>query len=275
MEELIAMNTYGFIGVGNMGGALARAVCRKFPRETLLSGRTSARAESLAKELGCRASDAHTVAESCRYIFLGVKPQTMPELLSDLSPVFAARIKRGERFVLVSMAAGLTMNTISALSGGVPVIRIMPNTPVAVGAGMTLACADPSVTEEEFSELLSALEYAGRTDRIDEREMDAASVVAGCSPAYMFRFVKALADAGTALGLSAEKALTYAEQSMFGAAKLALETGTPPDELETAVCSPGGSTIEGIKSFERAELDRIVKEAASASYRRTKELAGK
>ena len=183
------MNTYGFIGVGNMGGALARAVCRKFPRETLLSGRTFARAESLAKELGCRASDAHTVAESCRYIFLGVKPQTMPELLSDLSPVFAARIKRGERFVLVSMAAGLTMNTISALSGGVPVIRIMPNTPVAVGAGMTLACADPSVTEEEFSGLLSALEYAGRTDRIDEREMDAASVVAGCAPACMFRFV--------------------------------------------------------------------------------------
>lgn len=269
------MNTYGFIGVGNMGGALARAVCRKFPRETLLSGRTFARAESLAKELGCRASDAHTVAESCRYIFLGVKPQTMPELLSDLSPVFAARIKRGERFVLVSMAAGLTMNTISALSGGVPVIRIMPNIPVAVGAGMTLACADPSVTEEEFSELLSALEYAGRTDRIDERDMDAASVVAGCSPAYMFRFVKALADAGAALGLSAKKALTYAEQSMFGAAKLALETGTPPDELEIAVCSPGGSTIEGIKSFERAELDRIVKEAASASYKRTKELAGK
>lgn len=176
------MNTYGFIGVGNMGGALARAVCRKFPRETLLSGRTSARAESLAKELGCRASDPRVVAESCRYIFLGVKPQTMPGLLSELSPVFAARIKRGERFVLVSMAAGLTTDTISSLSGGVPIIRIMPNTPVAVGAGMTLACADFSVTEEEFSGLLSALEYAGRTDRIDERDMDAASVVAAVPP---------------------------------------------------------------------------------------------
>ena len=111
--------------------------------------------------------------------------------------------------------------------------------------------------------------------KVEESEIDAASVISGCGPAFMFMFIKAMAEAGVSLGLKEEKARLYAEQTMLGSAKLALSTGTDPDELKVKVCSPGGTTIEGVKSFEKNELDRIVTDAVNASYKRTLELAGK
>ena len=127
--------TFSFIGTGNMGGALARAAVKKLPgSQVLLSNRTAARAETLAKELGCASGSVTRAAQEGRYIFLGVKPQMMEALLSQIAPILAART---DRFVLVTMAAGLTMERIAAMAGGAyPVIRIMPNTPCAVGEGV-------------------------------------------------------------------------------------------------------------------------------------------
>ena len=125
----------GFLGCGNMGGALAGA-CAKRTKHILLANRTPAKAEALAAELNCQAADNRAVAERCDLIFLGVKPQMMGALLAELAPVLSAR---QDRFVLVSMAAGLTIGTIRAMAGGnYPVIRIMPNTPAAIGEGMIL-----------------------------------------------------------------------------------------------------------------------------------------
>ena len=167
------------------------------------------------------------------------------------------------------------MDVIAGLGGGnLPVIRIMPNTPVSVGEGMILYTANPLVTEEEMEVFTEALSFAGKLDRIDEEKIDAASVISSCGPAFMFMFMKAMADAGVALGLSLEKSQLYAEQAMLGSAALALTTGESPEELKIKVCSPGGTTIEGVKSFEKNELDKIVSEAAIAAYRRTLELAG-
>lgn len=271
------MYTFGFIGVGNMGGALARAVCRKrSSEEVLLSNRTAEKAEALARELGCTAADNEGVARSCKYIFLGVKPQQLKELLSRLAPIWKERLSRGERFALVSMAAGTSVQTIASLCGvSLPVVRIMPNTPVSVGAGMVLYTANSLTTESELAELTSALALAGRTDGISEEEMDAASVVSGCAPAFAFMFLKALADAGARLGLDEKKSLFYAEQTLLGSARLAIETGKTPDSLKTEVCSPGGTTIEGVKSLEADGLEKVVFRAVSASYQRTLELAGK
>ena len=265
---------FGFIGTGNMGGALATAVCKRIgPQDVLLSDKAISKADKLADTLGCTVSDVLTVVESCRYIFLGVKPQMMAELFEEIRPVLQ---KRESRFLLVTMAAGLSMDVIAGLGGGnLPVIRIMPNTPVSVGEGMILYTANPLVTEEEMEVFTEALSFAGKLDRIDEEKIDAASVISSCGPAFMFMFMKAMADAGVALGLSLEKSQLYAEQAMLGSAALALTTGESPEELKIKVCSPGGTTIEGVKSFEKNELDKIVSEAAIASYRRTLELAGK
>ena len=129
-------NTFGFIGTGNMGGALAKAAAKRMdPAAILLANKTHAKAEALAAQLGCQAVTAAEAA-GCGYIFLGVKPQMMAGLLADLAPVLAAR---SDRFILVTMAAGLTMAQIRQLAGGdYPVIRIMPNTPVSVGEGVIL-----------------------------------------------------------------------------------------------------------------------------------------
>ena len=165
--------TFSFIGVGNMGGALARAAVKKLPPEQVfLSNRTFEKAEALAAELGCAAGPADRAARDGKFIFLGVKPQMMADLLAEIGPVLA---ERTDRFLLVTMAAGLTMARIAALAGGeYPVIRIMPNTPCAVGAGVVLCDANPLVTARELEEFSAALAGAGVIDRLDESLIDGA-----------------------------------------------------------------------------------------------------
>ena len=163
---------FGFIGTGNMGGALARAARRKLAGEDLLlANRTEAKAAALAKELGAPLSNNRTIAGNADYIFLGVKPQMMGGLLADVAPVLAAR---QDRFVLVTMAAGLTMARIAEMAGGDwPVIRIMPNTPCSIGEGMILYTPGPGVTAAETDSFLEAMAGAGRFSPIPERLMDA------------------------------------------------------------------------------------------------------
>ena len=158
------MKTMGFIGCGNMGGALARAVCRvAAPEDVVLANRTPAKAEALAAELGCR-TGTNEDAAGCDLVFLGVKPQMMAGMLAPLQAVFAARAAKGERFVLCTMAAGLTMAQIRQMAGsGYPVIRMMPNTPVALGAGMIQYCYD-DVEPEQLAEWLNAMAPAGCLD---------------------------------------------------------------------------------------------------------------
>ena len=265
---------FGFIGTGNMGGALARAIAEKTePEEMLLANRTEEKARILAEELGCDYGTNADAAGKCRYIFLGVKPQGMAALAEDISPVLAAR---GDRFILVTMAAGLSTERISALFGGnIPVIRIMPNTPVAIGEGMILCTANSLVTKEELAEFAEAMEYAGICDMISEEKIDAASVISGCGPAFMFMFISAFEEAGKALGLDGEKARLYAEQTMLGAAEMLLQGGEAPDVLKMRVCSPAGTTIEGVLALEQGGFSYTVQNAVTAAYRRTVEMTKK
>lgn len=265
------MATFGFIGTGNMGGALARAARRQLAGgELLLANRTREKAEALARELGCAVADGGQVAAQARYIFLGVKPQMMEGLLAELAPVLAAR---QDRFVLVTMAAGLTMDRICQMAGGsYPVIRIMPNTPCAVGAGVVLYDANPQVTAEELELFTEAMSDAGVLDRLDEHLIDAGSAVAGCGPAYVSLFIEALADGGVAAGLPRSKAVLYAIQMVEGSARLLLESAQHPGQMKDAVCSPGGSTIAGVWALERGGFRAAVMDAVISATKRNKEL---
>ena len=255
----------GFIGTGNMGGALARAARRKLAGEDLLlANRTEAKAAALAKELGASLSNNRTIAGNADYIFLGVKPQMMGELLAEIGPELGAR---KDRFVLVSMAAGLSIRDIQDMAGGdYPVLRVMPNTPCSIGEGMILYTPGPGVTEAETDSFLAAMAGAGRFALIPERLMDAGSAVAGCGPAFVDLFVEALADGGVACGLPRAQAQAFAAQMVLGSARLILESGNHPGVLKDAVCSPGGTTIQGVRKLEEAGFRGAVMDAVIAAF---------
>ena len=265
------MATFGFIGTGNMGGALARAACRRVPSDQVfLSNRTAEKARSLAEELGCRTADNQAVAESADFIFLGVKPQMMADLLSDIGPTLA---QRPSRFILMSMAAGLTIQRLQELAGGpYPVIRIMPNTPAAIGEGMILYTCGDGVAPDEEQVFLNAMAGAGRFSPLAEHLIDAGSAVSGCGPAFLDLFLEALADGGVACGLPRTQALEFAAQMAVGAGRLVLESGSHPGALKDAVCSPGGSTIQGVRALEAAGFRSAVMEAVIAAWEKNRAL---
>lgn len=265
----MAQYMMGFLGAGNMGGALAVAACKGVsPAQVILAD--PLRGGNLAAELGCAHADAKTVAAQAQYVFLGVKPQMMQALLDEIAPVLSAR---RDRFVLVSMAAGLAMEKLSTMLGGrFPMIRIMPNTAAAVGAGMILYDCNGLVTTEDTASFVEAMAQAGRFDRLSEHLIDAGSCVSGCGPAFVDLFMEALADGGVACGLPRDKALLYAEQMVLGAAKLALESGEHPARLKDMVCSPGGSTIQGVRVLEKGGMRSALIEAVAAAYEKTLDL---
>ena len=263
---------YGFIGCGNMGGAVARAVCKSAGAgDVLMANRTPAKAQALAAELGCACGTNEQVAGICDFIFLGVKPQMMADMLDELAPTLEAR-GESRPFVLVSMAAGLSMQQIRHMAGsGYPIIRMMPNTPVALGAGMIQYCHD-DVEPARLQEWLAAMQPAGRLDEVPETLIDAASAVSGCGPAWVYQFIEALADGGVAAGLPRVKAQEYAAQMVLGSARMVLESGSHPGALKDAVCSPGGSTIQGVRLLEERAFRGAVTDAVLAAYEKTKDL---
>lgn len=261
----------GFIGTGNMGGALVEAVCKVVdPATVLLSNRTRAKAQALANRFGCHVGTNEEVAAQCAYIFLGVKPQMMAD---TLAPLRETLLFRKEPFVLVSMAAGLTMEKIAGLAGGsFPIIRIMPNTPCAVGAGLTNYTANAAVSPEALERFLHYMSASGTLDPLDESLIEAATAIAGCGGAYILQIMEALADGGVACGLPRAKALLYAAKMIEGTGKLALESGLHPGVLKDQVCSPGGSTIQGVRVLEERGVRGAVMDAVIAACQRGKEL---
>ncbi len=263
--------TVSFIGTGAMGSALAAAAVKRVPPgRILLANRTPAKAEKLAAELGCAVGSVEEAAAASDYIFLGVKPQMMAGLLEEIAPILS---KRTDRFILVSMAAGVSIARVMELAGRkYPVIRIMPNTPCAVGSGVILYDCGEGVAPEELDRFTEVMAGAGLLDRLEERLIDAGSAVAGCGPAFACLFLEALADGGTACGLPRQKAVTYAAQMLKGTAELLLETGAHPGQMKDAVCSPGGSTIAGVRALEEKGFRGAAMDAVIAALERTAEL---
>ena len=182
------MRKYAVIGTGNMGGALARALRKKLPGENvILFNRTAEKAQRLADELGCVcAPSAAEAARSADYILLGVKPYMMQGVVDGIKDV----LRPGH--ILVTMAPGITMEDVRRMAeGDYPVIRIMPNTPVSIGAGMTLYAQDHFTQGEILDTFLGDLSASGRFCLLPEHLMDAGSAVSGCGPAFVYMFIDA------------------------------------------------------------------------------------
>ena len=257
---------YGFIGCGNMGGAIAKALA-KVTTDFAITDR-SGKAIALAAEIPCGYFSSEEIASRCDRIFLGVKPHMRKGVLAPLQEILAER-----KPLLITMAAGLTMAQIEEFAGcALPVIRIMPNTPVAIGKGVIQYCANDLVSAEMLKDFLADLRHAGVLDPLEERLIDAGSAISGSGPAYVYMFIEALADGAVACGIPRAKALEYAAATVIGAGEMVLATGQHPGALKDAVCSPGGSTIAGVRALENHGFRAAAMEAVIATCNRNKEL---
>ncbi len=258
------MTEFGFIGTGNMGGALAKGVCMAVdPSSVTLSNRTRSKAEKLAGELGCKVGST-VEAASKNFVFIGVKPGMVEDVIDEIRDMIS------EDTVIVSMAAAVSIGKIEGFMGKkCGIVRIMPNTPVSVGSGVIAYARNEAVSDAKLSELLKALSGSGKCSEIPEKLFDAETALAGCGPAFVQLFIEALADGGVACGLTRAQATEFAAMTVMGSAKMVLDTGKNPAQLKDEVCSPGGSTIQGVRALEANGFRAAAIEAVVAAYEKS------
>ena len=262
---------YGFIGCGNMAaaiinGALAKGILAK--EDILASVKTESSAKRIQETMGIACTtDNLSVASQADYLFLAVKPQFCEEVALEV------RGKRKKGQVLVSIAAGKTLAWLKEKFGeNEKIIRTMPNTPALVGEGITGVCPDDLVSREETDLVLELLNSFGKAAVVTEPILYIVGAVSGSSPAFVFMFIEALADGAVAEGMPRAQAYTFAAQSVLGSAKMVLETGLHPGALKDMVCSPGGTTIEGVNVLEKEGMRSAVMDAVRACIAKTKKL---
>ena len=241
------MKTMAFIGTGNMGSAIVRAVCQTTePSEIVIANRSPEKALQLVEECGCVMSQSNSAcARNAKYVVLGVKPNAVCEVLREISPVLT------DEQIIVSMSAGVTSQQMrQALGRPNPIIRVLPNMPCAIGKGILLIVPCGEIDEKIVEELRDLFAGCGMTDITDEAHADAGMVIEGCTPAFTYMFIEALADGAVAMGLSRQQATEWAAQAVAGAAAMVLEGSKHPEQLKDEVCSPGGTTIQGVRVLE-------------------------
>ena len=244
------MRKIGFIGCGNMGKAMVGALIKsnKYHKKNIIASTKSiASMEKLKKEFEIQVTTNNVdVAKDSDLLFLAVKPHFFKEVIEEIRSVVS------KDTIIISIAAGVTIEKIENYFGNeVKVVRTMPNTPALVGEGMSAICANKLITEAELEEVYSLFNCFGKCESLEEKDFHAFTALCGSSPAYVFMFIEAMADAGVKLGIPRSKAYKLAEQSILGSAKLALDTGKHPGELKDSVCSPGGTTIEAVLDLEK------------------------
>jgi pyrroline-5-carboxylate reductase len=263
------MSVISCIGSGNMGFALMKGAVKG--GDIYFTDADSEKAKTAAASIGAKVLNSNIEAvEKGDFVFLAVKPQVLAQVLAEIAPAVK---KRQDAPVFVSMAAGWPIEKIQkAIGEKSSVVRIMPNTPALIGRGMIALSSSPAVPSEKITELEQILGCAGIVDRIEERFMDAVTGLSGSGPAFVYLFIEALADGGVRAGLSADKALRYAAQTVTGAAAMVQETEKHPGELKNMVTSPGGTTIAGIAALEDGAFRGTVIKAVEAAWKRSIEL---
>lgn len=262
----------GFIGLGNMARAIIGGMLEKeivSASDIIGSARTKETLEKVRKEYGiCTEESNKAVADQAEVLILAVKPQFLEGVAAEIRNVV-----RPDTLV-ISIAAGRTLAWLEAAFGreDVKLVRCMPNTPALVGEGCTGICVNRAVSEEERAYSLRLMESFGKASLVEERLMDAVGAVSGSSPAYVFLFIEAMADAAVAAGMPRAQAYEFAAQAVYGSAKLVMETGKHPGELKDMVCSPGGTTIEGVRVLEERGMRGAVMEALLATVEKSKKL---
>jgi pyrroline-5-carboxylate reductase len=267
---MLSCKKIGFIGGGNMAEALIKGLhAGGFPATDItVSEPLEERRALLAERYGIVVTaDNATVAVSCDVVILAIKPQAAPQVLAGL----ADTLSPGK--LVISIMAGVTTGVIeAAVAKGVKVVRVMPNTPALVLEGASAIAAGQSAGEGELALTRHIFELVGKACRVDERLMDAVTGLSGSGPAYVLTFIEALADAGVKNGLPRDVAAGLAAQTVFGTAKLLLETKEHPALLREKVTSPGGTTIAGLHTLETGKFRGTVMSAVDAATARSKEL---
>ena len=261
----------GFIGLGNMAKAMIGGMVDKkivLPGDIVGTAKTKATGEVMSASYGIGIRDTNAeVAKEADVLILAVKPQFMEEVIKEIRGEISANT------LIISIAAGKTIKWIEDTFGSeIKLVRCMPNTPAMVGAGCTGVCVNDRVSKEETDYSLKLMESFGMARLIPERLIDAVGAVSGSSPAFVFMFIEAMADAGVAAGMPRAQAYEFAAQAVYGSAKLVLESGKHPGELKDMVCSPGGTTIQGVRVLEEKGMRGAVMDALAAVVERTKEL---
>lgn len=259
----------GFIGCGNMASAMIGGIIKNgiFKAEEIIA--SDAYAPSLEKaqaNLGIHTTAGNQeVVSSVEVLVLSVKPQYYEEVIGEIKDV----VKDDQ--IIVTIAPGKTLEWLKEQFGKeVKIVRCMPNTPAMVGEGITGACPNENVTKEEMEYVSRILCGFGKVEVVTELMLDVVTSVSGSSPAYVFLFIEAMADAAVADGMPRAQAYTFAAQAVLGSAKMVLETGKHPGELKDMVCSPGGTTIEAVRVLEEKGLRSSVIEAMKACTKKAR-----
>ena len=253
----------GFIGTGNMAGAIMGGIIRRgiiAPEEIIGSDISEAGRERAGKEHGIQVTaDNRRAAKESEVLILSVKPQFYADTIAEIKDCIR------EEQLIITIAPGKTLAWLEEqFQKPVKIVRTMPNTPALVGEGMTAACPNRYVTDEEKDYALELLGAFGRVEIVPERLIDAVVAVSGSSPAYVFMFIEAMADAAVSEGMPRPQAYQFAAQAVYGSAKMVMETGKHPGELKDMVCSPAGTTIEAVRVLEERGFRSAVIEAMKA-----------
>lgn len=262
------MIQFGFIGCGNMGSALVRAVAKTLGGDQIaVCDHSKEKEQRLVAECGVVALSAEEIAASARFVVLGVKPQAMQAAVEQVR----AALQGNVGVSLVTMAAGLSMNCILGWAGmRSSIIRIMPNTPCELGEGAVLFCCD-GVSEAQKKSFFEAFSAVGKIFPMDEATLDAAGALSGCGPAFVYLFADALSQGAANCGVEKGLAIQLAARTILGAAKM-LERYGDPQRLTEQVCSPGGTTLAGVKALTEGEFSKVVQNAVEAAFERTLQL---
>lgn len=260
----------GFIGAGNMAQAIIGGVLKAglFAKgEIIATAATQKTIDKVSREFGIQTTLDNKEAATADILFLAVKPVYCESVIAEIKETVT------ENQIIVSIVAGKSMAWLEeAFGSGKKIIRTMPNTPVLVGEGITAVCPNKNITKEELLQICSILESFGIAEVIQESMMDAVIAVSGSSPAYVFMFIEAMADAAVAEGMPRAQAYRFAAQSVFGSAKMVLETGRHPGELKDMVCSPAGTTIEAVRVLEQRGFRGSVMDCMKACAEKAKKL---
>lgn len=261
----------GFIGCGNMAQAIMKGILGKglYDKDNIIAAdHSEAALEKAAEELGITTTtDNRQAAKEADIIVLAVKPFHFAEVVPEISEEVT------ENKLVISIAAGQTIANIEKLfTKQISLVRVMPNTPALVGEGAAGICRNEKVTEEDLHKAVEIFECLGMAEVIPESMIDAVIGVSGSSPAYVFMFIEAMADAAVADGMPRASAYRFAAQAVLGSAKMVLETGKHPAELKDMVCSPAGTTIEAVRVLEEKGFRSAVFEAQKACVEKAKNM---
>ena len=260
--------TIGCLGVGNMGYAIVSHLSKEIPSDRIFCfDIDKSRLEIIKDEkAGLVVKEVKELCDKSDFIIIAVKPNVVRQLISEIKTCVADK-------VIVSVAAGIKINTISKLLKSTQkIVRIMPNTPALTGEGMIVISPDNNVDEKSLNIIKNILGILGKVLIMPEELMDAVTAISACGPAYFFTMLQAMADGGVKLGIPRDKALLLSAQTMYGSAKMVLETNEEPITLRGKVTSPGGSTIEAVHQLEKAGFSGIIMDAIEIAALKTKKL---